>query len=174
MRSPPPNASPAKTQDGRYLVATSSEAVYLRVVGLGTMRNCVAFKRFADEVRAGGCDKFVIDLAQCQGFDSTFMGVLLGLVFAKTTVVVINVSPQHRELLRGVGLHRLLRLCDSTVETPEFHLKELEIAPASAASRARVMLSAHENLAKVDRRNEEKFGTFIRALREDLGGDAQG
>ena len=72
------SSSPA-TPPGEFFVATTDDVVLTRIVGLGTMNNSVAFQQFVDHLLAQGYPKFVFDLASCDGFDSTFMGIVLGI-----------------------------------------------------------------------------------------------
>jgi hypothetical protein len=150
-------------------MATTPEVVYSRVVGLGTMNNSVSFKQFLDHLRHKGYRKFVFDLADCEGFDSTFMGILLGLALGEAKVVLVNAKGHHRKLLGDVGIHRLVQLCDGQVTMPAISLKRLEPRPVDQDVRLRLILEAHENLTRLDRRNQEKFENFLKALRLELG-----
>jgi anti-anti-sigma regulatory factor len=163
---------PADSSQSHYLVATSEEVVYARVMGLGTMSNSVPLKQFFEGLKGRGYRKFVVDLSACGGFDSTFMGVLLGLALAEAVVVLVNVRDEHRRLLQEVGLHRLVEVCPGPISLPQIAMARLDAGAVKAEERIRVMLAAHENLVRIDRRNEEKFGAFIQALRQELGEDS--
>ena len=158
--------------ESHYLVAAADDLIYTRVVGQGGMSNSVCLKTFFDSMRADGREKFVVDLQTCTGFDSTFMGILLGLVLGKATVVVVNINDAQRNLLRGVGLHHLLRLCERAMPSPQVELRRLEERSSNPRARARVMLGAHENLVSMSSSNREKFGAFVRILRAELGEEA--
>jgi hypothetical protein len=60
-------------------VARGSDLVVIRVVGKGNMVNAPALADFADEQRKLGFSRFVFDMERCQGLDSTFMGVMVGM-----------------------------------------------------------------------------------------------
>lgn len=150
-------------------MATSDDIVFARVVGLGTMNNCVSFKQFLDHLKERGFGKFVFDLSDCEGFDSTFMGILLGLALGRASVVLVNLKIAHRKLLSDVGIHRVVQLCEEPVSLPDVDLKKLESRPVETSSRLGHVLAAHENLVRLDRRNQEKFGAFVAILREELG-----
>lgn len=64
---------------GHYLVTANLGAVYVRVVGLGSMNNCFSLQDFLQDLKTKGYAQFIFDLKECRGFDSTFMGVLIGL-----------------------------------------------------------------------------------------------
>ena len=150
-------------------MATTSEVVYSRVVGLGTMNNSVSFKQFLDHLREKGLRKFIFDLGECAGFDSTFMGILLGLALGEGEVVLVNVSGHQRKLLAEVGLHRLIRVCSGQVAVPDIVLQRLEQRTVAQDVRWRLILEAHEDLVRLDGRNKEKFEDFLKAVREELG-----
>ncbi len=60
-------------------VARGSDLVVLRVVGRGNMITAPGLADFADQQRKAGFRRFVLDLERCEGMDSTFVGVLVGL-----------------------------------------------------------------------------------------------
>jgi hypothetical protein len=64
---------------GHYLVTANLGTVYLQVVGLGSMNNCFSLQDFLHELHGKGYCQFIFDLKECRGFDSSFMGVLIGL-----------------------------------------------------------------------------------------------
>lgn len=63
---------------GHYLVAICQGAAYIRVVGQGNMNNCGPLQSFVDQQRQLGIHELYFDLKDCKGFDSTFMGLLIG------------------------------------------------------------------------------------------------
>ena len=150
-------------------MATTDEVVYARVVGLGTMNNSFSFKQFLEHLREKGFRKFVFDLSDCRGFDSTFMGILLGIALGHANVVLVNLKSELRSLLSEVGIHRVVQLCDEPVPLPDVTLRKLEPKAVDVQSRFRHILTAHENLVRLDPRNQRKFGAFLQILRKELG-----
>lgn len=133
------------------------------------MNNSISFKQLLDRLRERGFRRFVFDLSECEGFDSTFMGILLGLALGDGRVVIVNPSAQQRDLLSEVGIHRVVELCDRPIRPPDVDLEDLDTAPVDPRERVREMLVVHENLVRHDPRNREKFGGFLEALRRELG-----
>ena len=164
-------AFPGSSQ-GHFLVATTDSVVYARVVGLGNMNNSVALKRFLDQLREKGYEKFIFDLEECSGFDSTFMGILLGLALAHSKVVLVNVNGQQSTLLADVGICYMVTMCEGPVPAPDISLQPLAERTVDQRSRLRVILESHENLVRLDERNQKKFQGFLTALRHELGSDA--
>lgn len=163
------SSSFSKPGNGYFLVATSDDIVYSRVVGLGTMNNSIGFQQFIVDLKTKGYRKFIFDLSQCEGFDSTFMGILLGISLEKKLVVLVNVLDEHNRILSEVGIDKMVHMCQSAVDLPEIELQKLESRAVSQDERQRVVLSAHENLVRLGRRNEEEFGQFVECLRRELG-----
>ena len=169
---------------GQYLIAASEDSFYVRVVGLATMMNCVPLQDVLDDVRRRGVRRFIFDLEGCSGFDSTFMGILVGMARGGhdgsvlsgdgeadgTSVFLVNVAPAHSKLLAGVGVDRMVRLHPGPVRLPENGLEKLAEGPVDPVRRVRSMVGAHENLVRLGGPNVEKFGAMLDALKRELGG----
>ncbi len=78
-RSDSSSSSSANASRNFIAVARGSDLVVIRVVGKGNMVNAPALADFADEQRKAGFSRFVFDMERCQGLDSTFMGVMVGM-----------------------------------------------------------------------------------------------
>lgn len=77
----PPQNSPRNPAGGRNYVAVArgSDLVVIRVIGKGNMLTAPALADFADEQRRRGFTRFLFDMERCEGLDSTFMGVMVGM-----------------------------------------------------------------------------------------------
>jgi len=81
-QSPQPHQSnPRNPAGGRNYVAVArgSDLVVIRVVGKGNMLTAPALSEFAEEQRRRGFTRFLFDMERCEGLDSTFMGVMVGM-----------------------------------------------------------------------------------------------
>ena len=154
--------------------------VHVRVVGRGTFQNSQPLRQFAMEKIDQGKQEFVVDLGQCQGMDSTFLGVLAGIGLRlrqngrTATVHVANISHRNLELLQTLGLDRLFTM-DSDIpptlaETEYRKLPDTDVAqlshPLDKDETADLMIEAHDNLIRADERNAPKFKELTRFLRE--------
>ena len=167
---------------GHYLVAASQESFYVKVVGLATMNNSVSLQEVLADLPRQGFRRFFFDLASCTGFDSTFMGIMLGVAHAELppstgprtelSVVLVNAREDHVRLLSEVGLHRVMKLRREPVAFPPLDLKRHEDRPADPRSRIRAIIAAHENLVRLGGPNIEKFGMILETLKRELGEDA--
>jgi anti-sigma B factor antagonist len=155
-----------------YLVDPYSDPVVVRIDGRASFQNSACLRDFVNEMIRQHKSRFVLDFQQCVSMDSTFLGVLAGsaLELRKQTpagsLVLARVGPRNLELIRNLGLHRLLTVdagdftmsfgkCDTTLYCPE--RTELESA--------RLVLEAHENLVSVDEANRAKFQDVLAFLK---------
>jgi len=158
----------------------SENRVYIRVAGRGTFQNSQPLRQFALQKIDEGAQEFIVDLGQCQGMDSTFLGVLAGIGLRlrrdgkPATVHVANIDPRNLELLRTLGLDRLLTVNSSTLpplaETEYRELPDTDLAglehPVGKDETADLMIEAHDNLVRADERNAPKFRELTRFLQE--------
>jgi anti-anti-sigma factor len=153
-------------------VARSRDAVYVGVVGHGNMNNSHTFRAFADRMAGAGYRSFIIDLCECRGMDSTFLGILLSITQNPSTgesvsVIVVNPGPHNLKILESVGLTQVIKVKPDYTTVPHLEFEVLEECH-DPDLRLRTIREAHENLLRLDRRNEEQFGPFLRALTEEL------
>jgi hypothetical protein len=151
-----------------------------------------------------GVSRFVIDLGACTYLDSTFLGILLGLGLklreaGSGLLNILNASPRNLELLRNLGLDRLINVAGENlpsdvesragktgpVPTPagngnkgglagidavkEENFQDLACPVPTRAEAAPTILEAHEALMNFDPRNVPKFKDVVEFLREDIG-----
>jgi anti-anti-sigma regulatory factor len=163
-------------------VGCAGNRVYVRVVGRGTFQNSQPLRLFALQKIDQGQREFVVDLGQCQGMDSTFLGVLAGIGLhlrqngKLATVHIVNISPRNLELLQTLGLDRLLTTNSSTPpplaeagyrKLPDTDLTQLTHPPGKDET-TDLMIEAHDNLVRADKHNAPKFRELTRFLRESI------
>lgn len=155
-----------------YEVAVGKRAIYSRVHGLASMTNCLCLRDFVDQMLADGHSFLVVDLADCTGMDSTFMGLLAGAATFEVQgrpvgVAVVNASEALVRLLRSVGLNELVYIETAPFETPDLQFVRLEEQP-NEEERLRLIRNAHRNLIRLSDKNEELFGTLVSALEIEM------
>lgn len=172
-------------ESGVYVYPTE-QTLYIRVKGRGSFQNSQSLRSFAADMRDRGCRQFILDLEQCTGLDSTFLGMLTGIGLAvrqeKTpgAVHVINATAHSRGLLKSLWLDRLFHVHESATELPGFarpvdnDLRQLPGSDLSAGPKAlgreetrELMATAHADLIRADPRNEPKFAEVIKQLRQE-------
>lgn len=155
-----------------YLVDAYSDPVVIRIDGRASFQNSGCLRDFVTAMLQRGKTRFVVDFRRCASMDSTFLGVLAGtaLELKKTGVsgslVATRVGLRNLELMRNLGLHRLL-----TVDAGDFPTGFEQVnTPLGCQARseietARLVLEAHENLVNVDEANCSKFQDVLAFLR---------
>lgn len=147
-----------------------------RVQGRGSYKISPALKEFARQMREQGRKQFVVDLLECDGMDSTFMGTLAGICQRYTQaggepVAMTSVSPKLRQLMKTLGLDRLVQIQDTSWQQEESLTSLTGTASAPSASSlesAEHILEAHETLVKLSPENLSKFEDCIQYLRKDV------
>jgi serine phosphatase RsbU (regulator of sigma subunit)/anti-anti-sigma regulatory factor len=150
------------------------ERCYLEVRGRGTWTDSDAFHETAEGILDTGRPLAVV-LSECEHLDSTFLGTIHELVSrhdqeGDASLELVGVSPSVRHEFEELGMERVSRaVSDAPVDLPA------EMQPLSAErgaatdSRLRV-LRAHEALASLSARNQERFLAVVETLRSELEG----
>jgi anti-sigma B factor antagonist len=165
----------------------SGNEVFVRVSGRGTFQNGQPLRRYAQEMIDRGRGQFVIDLGECLGMDSTFLGVLAGIGLRLNqggkagAVQIVNAGPRNVELLQTLGLDRLFKIGAGGGEPAKTwpagevgfqKLPDSDIGeparPLSKHDTADLMLEAHDNLIRADQRNLTKFKDLTQFLRDNV------
>src|SRR5271154_7632824 len=97
----------------KILVARNADLGFIKVVGRGSFQNSSCLKAFYLQLFKDGVRRFYVDLEACTYLDSTFLGILLGLGLklreaGNGLLHILNASPRNLELLRNLGLDRLI------------------------------------------------------------------
>ena len=161
----------------KILVARSADLGFIKVVGRGSFQNSSCLKAFYQQLLKDGVRRFVVDLDACTSLDSTFLGILLGLGLklkeaGNGLLHILNANTRNLELLKNLGLDRLINIDSSKVTlngVTEKPLEEMACPVPTRAEAAPTILEAHENLMEFDPRNVPKFKDVVEFLREDLG-----
>jgi anti-anti-sigma regulatory factor len=147
-----------------YLVDAYSDPVVIRIEGRACFLNSACLRDFVTQMIKSGKTRFVIDFLRCTSMDSTFLGVLAGfaLEMLKTkprgSLVLTRMGQRNLELVRNLGLHKLLTIDSSEVAAPGATTDTpLVCTDHSELENARMVLEAHENLVSADEGNRNKF-----------------
>ena len=168
-------------------VAWTERDAFVQVIGRGTYQNAEPVRQFGKERLEKGCQCFHVDLAECAGMDSTFLGVLAGLGLKlrargqKGGLHLFNAGKHNLQSCQSLGLDQLARLesgppeagaCPLPPESVFRKLPETDLTalnkPKDKAGTTRLMLEAHEDLCRADERNEAKFKDVKQFLRAEI------
>ena len=157
--------------DNRLDVARADEAVLIEVVGIGNMFLAPTLQSFVESEVHEGFVNFVVDLKECSGMDSTFMGTFIGLsAMIKKRLgwfCLVNVADENLRLLKMLGVIHLVSIHPHAF--PVVEGKYTSLYPTSDPyARERQIRSAHRLLLDADPKNRERFGPFIKALEEEM------
>ncbi len=163
------------TPPGSLEVARSASSVYIKVKGLGIASIGLDLWDFTEEMARSGYHTFIIDLASCQSFDSTFMGVLVGIADGPAKekgggILVVHPTEHHKKLLSEVGLTKLISIRAEDADLPpDLELVPLDPLPRTSTERVEKIREAHQKLCNLDERNRAKFGLFLDLLAKEIG-----
>lgn len=158
-----------------FLVSAYSDPVVIRIHGKANYLNCNSFREFIERMLGEGRHRFLVDFKNCQGMDSTFLGILAGtaLELKKQTppgaLTLCRLSERNHELIINLGLQNLLHISneasDEDIACAFDSLENREVSDAKS------VLRAHENLAAVDAQNATKFQDVISFLKNQVEQD---
>ena len=158
-----------------FLVDAACDPVIIRIEGRASFQNSASLRDFMAEMRRQGRLRFVMDFQNCTSMDSTFLGVLAGAALelrkagAAGSLVLCRVGERNLELIKNLGLHRLLTVDTGAGEpVPAIGASGTALAPQGKMNElenARLVLAAHENLGAADEANRAKFQDVLAFLK---------
>ncbi len=153
-------------------VAEAGPTCYIHVIGLGSLNIAAPLRLYLEEAKNRGFIEFIFDMADCQGMDSSFMGMIGGLSLDMERVpgafvMLVSLSEYNRHLLRQLGLHDFID--EGEVEIPlGIPWTRLDPAAATALDRARLAYEAHGKLVEIKPENRSRFYDFLKRLGQEL------
>jgi anti-anti-sigma regulatory factor len=137
-------------------------------------------KEYSRRMIQKGHRLFVIDLANCELMDSTFMGTMAGIALrlrelGSGGLTVLHANTRNRSLLENLGLDHLFatELAEGMLLAPQQVAKEtLPPATTDTAAQQATILSAHEALVEADPENEERFKDVLDLLKQESQQDS--
>ena len=148
-------------------VACSDELVLVALTGSGSMNNSHVIHKFVKHMAVNGMSEVCMDMQQCTGMDSTFMGTLVlmkeELGRCGGRLFLVNLNEANHDKLEELGVVKLLDIAGN-MQLPEVGFKKLEVND-SLENRMKLVLQAHESLIQANEGNREKFEVFVRELR---------
>lgn len=164
-------------EEPQFIVNAYDDPVILKVVGRASFLNSAPIKEVFERLVRQGKRRFVIDFKTCSGMDSTFLGIIAGLglqmlkLHPPGAVVLCRLGDRNRELVRNLGLHRILIMEDEDGPAVEGSGKA-EVLGAdrklTELENARLVLEAHENLVELDASNKTRFQDVIAYLQSQI------
>ncbi len=170
----------ANHQDNLTAAFIDQTAV-IRIEGRGSFKISPSMKQFIHQViQSNSAHRILIDMSDCIGMDSTFMGVLAGLAYhvkdkPDITFKLINLSNKNQKLLITLGVDRVVDYSLSStgeeqklVEGQEGERQTLESDFSDKLDAAKTTLEAHKTLADINPENYDKFKSVLELLQNDV------
>ncbi|MEK7483575.1 MAG: STAS domain-containing protein [Planctomycetota bacterium] len=160
------------TSKGTLQYAELQNRLYFQVTGLANMDLANPFQKITQMKLKEAQTSFFIDLKECRGMDSTFMGVLIGIAIydegeKKTEVHILNANSHNKKLMQSLGLDQVVYVVpENTMLPKELHF--MELTSSTTGDRIKLIHRAHQNLVDIDPRNAEQFGSFLELLKKEL------
>lgn len=153
------------------LIANKDGVYNVKVDGRATHECTPPLRNLAKDLEQTTFKRICVDLRNCTGMDSTFMGILTMLVLrAKkigAEVVVYNASEFLVSLLHGLGIKKLFSF--ATGEMDVSGAVQAEAAPqVDKVESAKMVLEAHKTLMEADEGNVKKFEKVVEFTQKDL------
>lgn len=157
----------------RVDVAIRQKTAYVRVFGRGTFKMGPSLKDFGMAAIQRGCVDIHVEMSECTGMDSTFMGTLAGLAAQvrkqQGAVTLFHANEKNKGLIRMLGLRELVRIEESATGAEKMPvIAETLIAETGKKELTAAMVDAHEALVELAPENIVKFKDVLSFLREDL------
>jgi anti-anti-sigma regulatory factor len=133
------------------LAGRNGRTICLRIVGRVTAEFCPALKAYCAAEGDAPPTHVLVQLQQCEYFDSTFLGTLLCLrgTFGAAHVVLVSPGPDCLAALKRAGAHLLFPIQD---ETPIDGLTWTSLSEHAAARESfafqHIVVEAHMELAR--------------------------
>ena len=168
----------AQSETPVYMVDASCEPAAVKIAGRACFQNSASLRDFFTEMIKSGRRHFAVDFGGCASMDSTFLGVLAGTALELRrldppgSVVLCNIGARNLELVRNLGLHRIMTI-DANGECPTGSNPEVlhQEGRGTEVQNARLVLRAHESLCEVDPENREKFQDVLEFLKSKVNGN---
>ncbi len=155
--------------------AIKDGTVFIRINGRGSFKIAAPLKQFVAKVVAQQpISMVVIDLEECIGMDSTFMGSIAGLAGRlkknNQSLELINLSEKNTQLLKTLGVDQVLSFYSDTHghQLNAQKTNAMPVDPLSQKEMAEQALQAHEDLVQISDENLPKFKQVIDLLKEDV------
>ncbi len=158
--------------DVQILAAREENIAAIRIIGRASFKVSEQLRDYGLRMIEEGMETVLFELSECEGMDSTILGVfaMIGLqARGKTEVVILNASEPLYKAMQVVGVSRLFRFANQTVE--ELNWKNLCEAAAGAAETqesAGTILDAHRTLMDLDENNVPKFKDVVELLEKEV------
>ena len=167
--------------ENSIMVGCLGGVAWVQISGAASHENAGCLKLFLMSRFEKGWRRFVIDLEECSGIDSTFIGVIYRVAATVSeseeggTLEVINPGERNRRSICKLGLDHLIKLDrDGDEWRREQELvkqnlnQPLACSPLGKKEQTQLVLDAHEALIAANEENRSRFCDVVEFLRQDI------
>ncbi|MDD7984319.1 STAS domain-containing protein [Lentisphaera marina] len=156
-------------QSASITVCIEQDVAHLAVKGRGTFDNSEAIRSFCMMAIEGDSKKININMLECTGMDSTFMGILTMIsrmgTMKSCPVELSNVNEANKKNFNSLGISQILNFTNtSTQQIPMHSLKNEKM---SEDAKHKNILDAHQELIDANEANRPVFQDIITYLKEN-------
>ena len=169
------------SEESSILVGCLGNVAWVKVNGKATHERVESLKRFLRGRLEIGCRQFVIDLENCNGIDSTFIGTLytvaasLEQIGDEGQLQVINPGERNHRSISKLGLDHLIKIDgNGDAWRSERELVKENLSNPSGHEvldkclHTQLVLEAHEALITANEENRNRFCDVVEFMRQDL------
>ena len=158
--------------NAEIFVSKQGDAYKVKVAGRATFAVGPTLRNLVQRIDSDSVENGVsIDLSECTGMDSTFMGILAMLALKirkdKNLVNIVNANNANKKLLDGLGLNKLFTYVETSDKEKQDWEKE-EDKEVSFEENANTVLQAHKTLIETDTSNVEKFKNVVDQVEKEI------
>ncbi len=154
----------ASPRSGVIFYGEGEDASYLALRGRAIWTHADALYEAASSILDTG-RRLVLDLSGCEYMDSTGLGTIHELAVGRD-LSIQGVQPPIRELFDELSMEAVLSSFQESEPLPE--MNPLALPDEGGTSSPLRILRAHEVLAELSTRNQEKFQQVVDALRSEM------
>jgi anti-sigma B factor antagonist len=169
-------ATPQVKQANTLSVGKFDTYCWARVEPKGDFQNSRGVKEWAESKIDAGAKYIVVDLENCKGMDSTFMGNLAGLAIKLTCtggeLQIVDASDKCVNLLDELGVSVLMNVnpkntaWSANKDSIRSRLSMLGVCMSGDATSH--VYETHKKLCEVDSKNELKFNAVLECLEAEI------
>ncbi len=149
-------------------VATIDKVTCIKVAGPANFSLGVDFKSVTSQCCEEGNRALLLDLSSCSNMDSTFLGILVGLIGRLDRIELLNPCERVVDLVENLGVLDLVSV-GKGANPFDGQLERAESTNAGKRELAEASLEAHHTLMRLNPENVPRFKDVAKFLEEDLG-----
>ena len=150
-------------------VCVNNNLAQLAVKGRGTFENSENIRQFCTKCIDDGFTKIQINMLECTGMDSTFMGTLTMLsrfgAMNNCPVELANVNEANKKNFASLGISQLLNFTNTN--TQAIPIQKLPNTEMDQNTKHKNILEAHQELIDANEANRPVFQDLITFLNEN-------